>query len=165
MCLEDADYKAAAAAQASIAALMNAKPCSQRATSPIASSATSARHADAKRVVEEKERKRRAELLRAQEHLDKCLEEKDYKEAAAAQKEIDALVCAVSSKADSSAATATGQETQLATDQAHSSAPSVTGQGLQRVTRPEATSVSYTHLRAHETKANLVCRLLLEKKN
>ena len=27
------------------------------------------------------------------------------------------------------------------------------------------TSVSYTHLRAHETKANLVCRLLLEKKN
>ena len=25
-------------------------------------------------------------------------------------------------------------------------------------------SVSYTHLRAHETKANLVCRLLLEKK-
>ena len=26
-------------------------------------------------------------------------------------------------------------------------------------------SVSYTHLRAHETKANLVCRLLLEKKN
>src|SRR5660398_300591 len=27
-----------------------------------------------------------------------------------------------------------------------------------------AESVSYTHLRAHETKANLVCRLLLEKK-
>ena len=27
-----------------------------------------------------------------------------------------------------------------------------------------AISVSYTHLRAHETKANLVCRLLLEKK-
>src|SRR5660398_299920 len=25
-------------------------------------------------------------------------------------------------------------------------------------------AVSYTHLRAHETKANLVCRLLLEKK-
>ena len=24
-------------------------------------------------------------------------------------------------------------------------------------------AVSYTHLRAHETKANLVCRLLLEK--
>ena len=24
--------------------------------------------------------------------------------------------------------------------------------------------VSYTHLRAHETKANIVCRLLLEKK-
>ena len=27
-----------------------------------------------------------------------------------------------------------------------------------------ALAVSYTHLRAHETKANLVCRLLLEKK-
>src|SRR5660397_295260 len=27
-----------------------------------------------------------------------------------------------------------------------------------------AKAVSYTHLRAHETKANLVCRLLLEKK-
>src|SRR5665809_145553 len=27
-----------------------------------------------------------------------------------------------------------------------------------------AEPVSYTHLRAHETKANLVCRLLLEKK-
>src|SRR5660397_266748 len=27
-----------------------------------------------------------------------------------------------------------------------------------------AAPVSYTHLRAHETKANLVCRLLLEKK-
>ena len=28
----------------------------------------------------------------------------------------------------------------------------------------EVWTVSYTHLRAHETKANLVCRLLLEKK-
>ena len=27
------------------------------------------------------------------------------------------------------------------------------------------TAVSYTHLRAHETSAHLVCRLLLEKKN
>ena len=27
------------------------------------------------------------------------------------------------------------------------------------------TSVSYTHLRAHETDSYLVCRLLLEKKN
>ena len=26
-------------------------------------------------------------------------------------------------------------------------------------------SVSYTHLRAHETRHDLVCRLLLEKKN
>ena len=29
---------------------------------------------------------------------------------------------------------------------------------------PEAIAVSYTHLRAHETGRNLVCRLLLEKK-
>src|SRR5665809_120720 len=29
----------------------------------------------------------------------------------------------------------------------------------------QVVAVSYTHLRAHETKANLVCRLLLEKKN
>ena len=29
---------------------------------------------------------------------------------------------------------------------------------------PDPKPVSYTHLRAHETKANLVCRLLLEKK-
>src|SRR5660398_300734 len=28
----------------------------------------------------------------------------------------------------------------------------------------QTSPVSYTHLRAHETKANLVCRLLLEKK-
>ena len=30
--------------------------------------------------------------------------------------------------------------------------------------RGDHTSVSYTHLRAHETGRNLVCRLLLEKK-
>src|SRR5450756_1759518 len=29
---------------------------------------------------------------------------------------------------------------------------------------PGATTVSYTHLRAHETRHDLVCRLLLEKK-
>src|SRR5665809_55162 len=33
-----------------------------------------------------------------------------------------------------------------------------------RVVWPSSYPVSYTHLRAHETKANLVCRLLLEKK-
>ena len=32
------------------------------------------------------------------------------------------------------------------------------------ITQYSATSVSYTHLRAHETGRNLVCRLLLEKK-
>src|SRR5660397_283364 len=33
-----------------------------------------------------------------------------------------------------------------------------------RITALDDMPVSYTHLRAHETKANLVCRLLLEKK-
>src|SRR5674476_1651257 len=33
-----------------------------------------------------------------------------------------------------------------------------------RAPLPGAASVSYTHLRAHETGRNLVCRLLLEKK-
>ena len=32
------------------------------------------------------------------------------------------------------------------------------------VLRPGAYAVSYTHLRAHETREDLVCRLLLEKK-
>ena len=32
-------------------------------------------------------------------------------------------------------------------------------------TRQAFTAVSYTHLRAHETVLDLVCRLLLEKKN
>src|SRR5450759_1656345 len=31
--------------------------------------------------------------------------------------------------------------------------------------RTTSTPVSYTHLRAHETRHDLVCRLLLEKKN
>src|SRR5660397_62414 len=35
---------------------------------------------------------------------------------------------------------------------------------LGNVVEGVAITVSYTHLRAHETKANLVCRLLLEKK-
>src|SRR5665647_3891813 len=30
---------------------------------------------------------------------------------------------------------------------------------------PQASAVSYTHLRAHETDSYLVCRLLLEKNN
>src|SRR5450756_2415728 len=30
---------------------------------------------------------------------------------------------------------------------------------------PSVTTVSYTHLRAHETRHDLVCRLLLEKQN
>ncbi len=35
---------------------------------------------------------------------------------------------------------------------------------VDRTTKIPAAPVSYAHLRAHETKANLVCRLLLEKK-
>ena len=34
-----------------------------------------------------------------------------------------------------------------------------------RRNRPSSGAVSYTHLRAHETVLDLVCRLLLEKKN
>ena len=33
------------------------------------------------------------------------------------------------------------------------------------ITSPRSAAVSYTHLRAHETVLDLVCRLLLEKKN
>ena len=39
-----------------------------------------------------------------------------------------------------------------------------TGAGAIREQLADLDSVSYTHLRAHETLANLVCRLLLEKK-
>ena len=37
--------------------------------------------------------------------------------------------------------------------------------GLRRALSRGAHPVSYTHLRAHETVLDLVCRLLLEKKN
>src|SRR5660397_260464 len=40
----------------------------------------------------------------------------------------------------------------------------ITGDVDVKTARESLTPVSYTHLRAHETKANLVCRLLLEKK-
>ena len=36
---------------------------------------------------------------------------------------------------------------------------------IQRAKHTAEIAVSYTHLRAHETRSNLVCRLLLEKKN
>ena len=35
--------------------------------------------------------------------------------------------------------------------------------GLAQTTHVTACAVSYTHLRAHETLSDLVCRLLLEK--
>src|SRR5450756_2691990 len=35
---------------------------------------------------------------------------------------------------------------------------------VSRPTTPASSPVSYTHLRAHETRHDLVCRLLLEKK-
>ena len=37
--------------------------------------------------------------------------------------------------------------------------------GVRLVVPSEPRTVSYTHLRAHETVLDLVCRLLLEKKN
>src|SRR5450759_4158159 len=36
--------------------------------------------------------------------------------------------------------------------------------GINEITNGTETPVSYTHLRAHETRHDLVCRLLLEKK-
>ena len=39
-----------------------------------------------------------------------------------------------------------------------------TGAFLSALRAKSSTAVSYTHLRAHETCADLVCRLLLEKK-
>src|SRR5660398_189257 len=41
--------------------------------------------------------------------------------------------------------------------------PDALSQGAGSAAAAAAAAVSYTHLRAHETKANLVCRLLLEK--
>ena len=38
------------------------------------------------------------------------------------------------------------------------------GPGAGKGTQSDLMPVSYTHLRAHETRGNLVCRLLLEKK-
>lgn len=37
--------------------------------------------------------------------------------------------------------------------------------GMDKARWHQDVPVSYTHLRAHETGRNLVCRLLLEKKN
>ena len=39
------------------------------------------------------------------------------------------------------------------------------GEAIHRAHARGAVTVSYTHLRAHETVLDLVCRLLLEKKN
>ena len=41
---------------------------------------------------------------------------------------------------------------------------SISGRGTVVTGRVERGAVSYTHLRAHETVLDLVCRLLLEKK-
>ena len=38
------------------------------------------------------------------------------------------------------------------------------GAGGQHINKTDSAAVSYTHLRAHETVLDLVCRLLLEKK-
>ena len=47
----------------------------------------------------------------------------------------------------------------LSEDPAHY--PDAPREGIRRILEE---AVSYTHLRAHETRGNLVCRLLLEKK-
>src|SRR5450756_2983154 len=43
-------------------------------------------------------------------------------------------------------------------------APGVDGMTFARIEEQGLEAVSYTHLRAHETRHDLVCRLLLEKK-
>ena len=47
----------------------------------------------------------------------------------------------------------------------HSLKRPVQGGGVAALLEIRAEPVSYTHLRAHETVLDLVCRLLLEKKN
>ena len=116
-CLEDEDYTGAAAEQDKIAALMSADSCSQRnngrskadwsaatatghgsqpATGPVVTSGTLARGAAAKCVAkdDEEEAKRQTELRRAQDQLNKCLEDADYTAAAAAKEKISALMSA-----------------------------------------------------------------------
>ena len=74
-------------------------------------------------VEDDEEQKRQAELRRAQDQLQKCLADEDYTRAATAKGNIAALMSAEAcsqrnhgrSKADSSAATATGQGSQPAT--------------------------------------------------
>eukprot|EP00657_Telonema_sp_P-1_P010032 TRINITY_DN4331_c0_g1_i2.p1 TRINITY_DN4331_c0_g1~~TRINITY_DN4331_c0_g1_i2.p1 ORF type:complete len:123 (+),score=69.35 TRINITY_DN4331_c0_g1_i2:106-474(+) len=51
------------------------------------------------------------------------------------------------------------QETKAAADTLHEAA-----EEMQAINYEKRTPVSYTHLRAHETVLDLVCRLLLEKK-
>ena len=52
-------------------------------------------------------------------------------------------------------------------DMSHLSSATYIVKALDKVQNEEVSykAVSYTHLRAHETGRNLVCRLLLEKKN
>jgi protein-arginine kinase activator protein McsA len=85
-CLDDEDYTGAAAVKENIAALMSAGPCSQR-NHGRSSAVTAAGHGS-----REEEEKRRAELLRAQDQLKKCLEEEDYRGAAAAKENISTLM-------------------------------------------------------------------------
>ena len=84
----------------SIAALMSARPCSQRnheRSTADWSAVLAAGHGSQTAtgpIVSEEEEKRRAELLRAQEQLKKCLEKKDYRGAGAEQDNISALMSA-----------------------------------------------------------------------
>ena len=51
------------------------------------------------------------------------------------------------------------------TKQLLSEQPTERSQALEGLTAEYYEAVSYTHLRAHETVLDLVCRLLLEKKH
>ena len=71
-----------------------------------------------------------------------------------------ALLASACAKTETIPAAEKPAETDVVKAQAIENKPAARGGNI--VALPEA--VSYTHLRAHETKANLVCRLLLEKK-
>ena len=64
---------------------------------------------------------------------------------------------------DESISTESDYEEKLTTDFASGNVPNAFLQYGGSRTREYVDAVSYTHLRAHETRSNLVCRLLLEK--
>ena len=75
---------------------------------------------------------------------------------------VTAVAETVTSESSPTVASSTTQEsTESSQETTETSREEVTQETEKQAEIPEA--VSYTHLRAHETRGNLVCRLLLEK--